>query len=291
MAHEKTALTFWGTRGSIPSPGKDKSRYGGNTACIELRLPDGQLIILDGGTGIRELGNALAGRTKKVSASILLSHYHWDHIQGLPFFAPAYSADNAFTIYGARHPQFPLGNILSSQMESIHFPVKASSLAAQITFKEVSSEVSSVGNVAVGTLRANHPGITFSYSFSFDNYKLIYMTDNELLPDTAQAKSHIDYRRDDFLRFIQGADTLIHDAQYGDREYRLKKGWGHSYWREALALAAEAQVQQLILFHHDPDHSDTEIDGIVRECRALLKEMKVNTRCSAAMEGTTLYLE
>jgi phosphoribosyl 1,2-cyclic phosphodiesterase len=290
MPHKKTALTFWGTRGSIPSPGKDKSKYGGNTSCIELQFPNDQLIILDGGTGIRELGNTLVMRNKQVRASILLSHYHWDHIQGLPFFAPAYNANNALTIYGANHPQFPLGNVLSSQMESIHFPVKASSLAAHISFKELSAEVNCFEDVEVRILRANHPGTTFSYSFSFDNHKLVYMTDNELLPNTAQAKSHIDYTRDNFIRFIHGADTLIHDAQYSDREYEIKKGWGHSHWREALTLAAEGEVKQLILFHHDPDHNDTLIDTLVKEGTALLKEMSSSTRCSAAMEGTTLHL-
>jgi len=290
MPHKKTSLTFWGTRGSIPSPGKDKSKYGGNTSCIELNVPNDQLIILDGGTGIRELGNTLEMRNGKVSASILLSHYHWDHIQGLPFFAPAYNPDNTFTIYGANHPQFPLGNVLSSQMESIHFPVKASSLAAEISFKELSEGVSRCGDVDLHILRANHPGTTFSYSFSFDGHKIVYMTDNELLPDTAQEQSHIDYARDSFIRFIHGADILIHDAQYNEREYSLKKGWGHSHWKEALTLAAEGEVKQLILFHHDPDHSDTLIDTIVEEGTALLQQMSASTRCSAATEGATLYL-
>ena len=290
MPHKKISLTFWGTRGSIPSPGKDKSKYGGNTSCIELNLSNDQIIILDGGTGIRELGNTLEMRNGKVRASFLLSHYHWDHIQGLPFFAPAYSPDNTFTIYGANHPQFPLGNVLSSQMESIHFPVKASSLAAEISFKELSAGVSRCGDMELHILRANHPGTTFSYSFDFDGHKLVYMTDNELLPDTAQAQSHIDYRRDSFIRFIHGADILIHDAQYSEAEYAAKKGWGHSHWKEALILAAESDVKQLILFHHDPNHSDTLIDTIVEEGTALLQQIRSSTRCSAAMEGATLYL-
>ena len=140
MPRRKPALTFWGTRGSIPSPGKDKAKYGGNTSCIELRLPDNQLIILDGGTGIRELGNSLIKAKKKLRASILLTHYHWDHIQGLPFFAPAYRKNNNLTILGAKHPQFSLNRIFSSQMESIHFPVKASALSAHIRFKELSAK-------------------------------------------------------------------------------------------------------------------------------------------------------
>ena len=288
MHKRKTSLTFWGTRGSIPSPGKDKAKYGGNTSCIELRLPDNQLIILDGGTGIRELGNALMARKRKVRAYILLTHYHWDHIQGLPFFAPAYGAGNTLTVLGAKHPQFPLHKIFLSQMESIHFPVKASSLAAHINFKELSAKNNSIANTDLQCLRSNHPGTTYSYSFSFDNCKLVYMTDNEIIPHTDKARNHINYKRQTFVDFIQGADVLVHDAQYSDKEYRIKKGWGHSSWKEALTLAVESEVKHLVLFHHDPDHNDRFIEAIVKDSKALLKKMGGHTKCSAAMEGKTV---
>ena len=290
MQRRKPALTFWGTRGSIPSPGKDKAKYGGNTSCIELRLPDNQLIILDGGTGIRELGNSLITAKKKLRAYILLTHYHWDHIQGLPFFAPAYRAHNNLTILGAKHPQFSLSKIFSSQMESIHFPVKASSLSAHISFKELSAKNNCIANTDLKFMRANHPGTTYSYSFGFDKCKLVYMTDNEIIPHTGKAKSHITYNRQAFIDFIQGADVLIHDAQYSDSEYRIKKGWGHSHWKETVTLAAESEVKHLILFHHDPDHNDRCIDAIVRDSKALLKKINAPTKCSAAMEGKTVYL-
>ncbi len=290
MRKQKTALTFWGTRGSIPSPGKDKAKYGGNTSCVELRLPDNQLVILDGGTGIRELGNALMTKKKPVRAYILLTHYHWDHIQGLPFFAPAYKEDNDLTILGAKHPQFPLHKIFSSQMESIHFPVKASSLAAHIKFKELSAKNNTIANTDLQFMCANHPGTTYSYSFSFDNYKLVYMTDNELIPNTDKTKSHITYNRQRFIDFIDGADILIHDAQYGDKEYQVKKGWGHSPWKETVTLAVESGVKHLILFHHDPDHDDRFIDVIVKNSKALLKKMGAPTKCSGAMEGKTVVL-
>jgi phosphoribosyl 1,2-cyclic phosphodiesterase len=288
MKNRKIELTFWGTRGSIPSPGKGKSKYGGNTSCIELSLPNHELIILDGGTGIRELGNSLMLRKKKVCAYIFLTHYHWDHIQGLPYFAPAYNAGYSLTILGADHPEFPLEKILSSQMESIHFPVKSSSLSANISLKKLSLGNYSIAETEVKAIRTNHPGINFSYSFTFDDRKFIYMTDNELLPRIAKAESHIAYERESFIRFIHEADMLIHDAQYSDKDYLEKKGWGHSTWREVAKLAVEGEVKHLILFHHDPNHSDSIIDSFVKECKEELKKMKTSIKCSGAMEGKTI---
>ena len=290
MRNSKTAITFWGTRGSIPSPGKDKSKYGGNTSCVEVRLPNNQLIIFDAGTGIRELGKSLLYREKEVRAYIFLSHYHWDHIQGLPYFAPAYNAGNTLTIFGAKHPQFPLENIFSSQMESIHFPVKSSSLSAHINFNKLSLGNHYVDDTEVKIIRANHPGTNFSYAFNFDGKKLVYMTDNEILPRLTRAKSHIAYEREKFIRFIQGADILIHDAQYTDSEYRIKKGWGHSAWKETVKLAVEGEAKHLILFHHDPDHSDAVIDSFLKECREQVKKLKSPMKCSGAMEGKTIAI-
>ncbi len=290
MLNSKTAITFWGTRGSIPSPGKDKSKYGGNTSCVEVKLPNNQLIILDAGTGIRELGKSLLRREKEVRAYIFLSHYHWDHIQGLPYFAPAYNAGNTLTILGAKHPKFPLENIFSSQMESIHFPVKSSSLSAHINFNQLSLGNHYVDDTEVKIIRANHPGTNFSYTLNFDGKKLVYMTDNEILPRLTRAKSHIAYEREKFIRFIQGADILIHDAQYTDREYRIKKGWGHSAWKETVKLAVEGEAKHLLLFHHDPDHSDAVIDSFVKECREQIKKLKSPMKCSGAMEGKTITI-
>ncbi len=290
MKNKEIAVTFWGTRGSVPSPGKNKSKYGGNTSCVEVKLPNNQLIILDGGTGIRELGSSLLLREKKIRAHIFLSHYHWDHIQGLPFFSPAYHAGNTLTFVGADYPEFPLEEILSSQMESIHFPVKSSALSADIDFMKLSIGNYSIAETEVTTLRTNHPGVNLSYSFTFDNRKIVYMTDNELLPGIKRAASHINYQRDDFIRFIRGADILIHDAQYSDRDYRQKKGWGHSTWKETVKLAAEGEVKHLALFHHDPDHNDDNVDSCVKECKEELVKMNATIKCSGAMEGKTITI-
>jgi len=290
MRDNAILIRFWGTRGSVPSPGRDKAGYGGNTSCVEVSLPGGRLIILDGGTGIRELGNELIRRRKKITATILLSHYHWDHIQGLPFFAPAYRRSHEITVCGCRHRRFPLEKIFSSQMESIHFPVKSSALAADIRFREITPATGAIEGAGLAVMRANHPGMTFAYALSFDNKKIVYMTDNELLPRSRVGRSHIIFRREEFRRFIKGADLLIHDAQYSDREYRSKQGWGHSPWKEAVKLGAEGEVKHLILFHHDPDHADRVIDAQVRQCREMIRKNGVPMKCSAAQEGRTVRL-
>lgn len=283
-------VRFWGTRGSVPAPGRNKTRYGGNTSCVEVTLPGGRSIIFDGGTGIRELGNDLIRRQRKLHATILLSHYHWDHIQGLPFFAPAYHRRHALTVCGCRHRQFPLETIFSSQMESIHFPVKSSALAADIRFREFTPGAHRLDGADLSVMRSNHPGITFSYALGCDGRKIVYMTDNELLPCRREGRSHIPFNRDEFTRFVRGADLLIHDAQYSDREYAAKKGWGHSPWKEAVRLGAEGEVKHLVLFHHDPDHADSVIDAQLRECRTIIRKMHAPMRCSAAQEGKTICL-
>ena len=290
MNNRNVSIRFWGTRGSVPSPGRCKTRYGGNTSCVEVVLPDGRLIILDAGTGIRELGNDLIRRSRKINATILLSHYHWDHIQGLPFFAPAYNRAHTLTVCGCRHAQFPLDKIFSSQMESIHFPVKSSALAADIRFREITPSTDAIDGVGLAVLRANHPGMTFAYALSCDNRKIVYMTDNELLPRSREGLSHISFNRDAFRLFIKGADLLIHDAQYSDREYQAKKGWGHSSWKEAVRLGVESEVKHLILFHHDPDHADRVIDTQVLQCREIIRKSAAPMQCSAAQEGKTVRL-
>jgi ribonuclease BN (tRNA processing enzyme) len=150
--------------------------------------------------------------------------------------------------------------------------------------------VHSLDGADLAVMRSNHPGITFSYALGFDGRKIVYMTDNELLPGAREGRSHIPFNRDEFRRFIRGADLLIHDAQYSDREYAAKRGWGHSPWKEAVRLGAEGEVKHLILFHHDPDHTDSFIDTQVRECRMIIRKMDAPMKCSAAQEGKTICL-
>lgn len=284
---EKIKIRFWGTRGSIPTPGRNTIKYGGNTSCVEVRVA-GQLFIFDAGTGIRELGNLLKTQKGPCKAYIFLSHHHWDHIQGLPFFLPAYVAGNEFTILGANHPQASLEKIISDQMESVYFPVTLSYLSAKINFQHLTEGSFNIANVQIDTIATNHPALTFSYRLTQGGKKIVYMTDNEIEPQEIASSNMMDKRKK-MLDFISHVDILIHDAQYSDEEYLLyKKEWGHSPWREALKLALDGNVKTLILFHHDPDHGDEVIDSFVEECQKEIKRKGSKMKCLGAREGMEL---
>lgn len=294
MATNKFSVKFWGTRGSIASPGEKTVRYGGNTPCVQVKLPEGKLIILDGGTGIRELGNELIKKGKEpVKGHILLSHYHWDHIQGLPFFVPAYRTQNKFSIWGPGHPQVSLEKIISDQMESVYFPIKLSHMSAKIDFKILNElEDYKLGHVSVKAFRVNHPGITFGYKIAYQDKNVVYMTDNEIEGDQCNSwdiPAGSRGRRQQMLSFIDGADLLIHDSQYNDEEYHKKKGWGHSTWEQTMTLALEAGVKKLVLFHHDPDHDDDMVSSFVENCRKEIEKRGSNISCLGASELEEIF--
>lgn len=294
MVANRFSVKFWGTRGSIASPGAKTVRFGGNTPCIQIKLPEEKLIILDGGTGIRELGNELILQgTPPIEGHILLSHYHWDHIQGLPFFVPAYKARNKFLIWGPEHPQVTLEKIISDQMESVYFPIKLSHMSAKINFKILQEHKTyRIGGASVRTLRVNHPGITFSYKISYGDKTLVYMTDSEVEGDQSHSWDIPETERDrrqQMLSFISGVDLFIHDSQYKDEEYQKKKGWGHSTWRQAMSLAIEGGVKNLILFHHDPDHDDNCVSSIVEECRKEIEKRGLPLSCRGASEVEEVF--
>ena len=282
---KKILIRFWGVRGSIASPGPEAIRYGGNTSCVEVRLPNDQVLIFDAGTGIRTLGNRLIKERKKVKASIFISHPHWDHIQGLPFFTPAYKVGTELTIYGSEHPDMRLDQIISAQMESVYFPVQLRSLAAHITFIPLSEGKYDLKEVGA-TLEAvfnNHPGLALAYGIYYGLKKVVYMTDNELdpIPQNQWAK---------YVEFVRSANLLIHDAQYTEEEYKTKRGWGHSSWPRALALAIDGKVERLVLFHHDPDHSDSFVDSIWDESRSRAAKLGAGMEILAAREGMEIQI-
>ncbi len=281
----KIKVRFWGTRGSVPTPGINTTKYGGNTPCVEVRLPDNNLLVFDAGTGIRNLGNMLSRDGKKVKASIFISHPHWDHIQGLPFFLPAYGPRNELVIYGAEQPDMRLDELISAQMESLFFPITLKELAADITFKRLSEGSCPLPSLdaVVDTIFANHPGFTLSYRLSCGSTKLAYMTDNEL--DSVAGSQWLK-----FVEFVKGAKLLIHDAQYSKEEYATHKGWGHSSWPKVLDLALAGKVEQLALFHHDPDHTDADIDLILEACQTIVREQGAELECFAAQEGMEIIL-
>ncbi|MFN2521242.1 MAG: MBL fold metallo-hydrolase [Candidatus Limnocylindria bacterium] len=268
-------VRFWGTRGSIPTPGPSTVRYGGNTACVEVRA-SGALLLLDGGTGLRELGTALDGK-EPVDADLLLSHLHWDHIQGLPFFRPAYDPDCRIRIHGPKQSR-PLRELLGIGMDDPFFPVDLDGLPAQIDVSEVDPAADvAMGPYRVTATRIYHPAPALAYRVEADGRALVYATDTEdpfsgeINPVTALAR---------------GADMLIHDAQYLAADF--KRGWGHSTVDSALDVGMSAGVSCIVLYHHDPDRSDDALDAIGREAQQRVRSLGSSAKVVVAREGLEL---
>jgi len=295
-------LRFWGVRGSIPTPGQSTVRYGGNTPCTEIRLDNDELIILDAGSGIRKLGDQLMSTGQSVHATVLVTHPHWDHIQGFPFFKPAFVSGNSLVIVGTERREKKLSEIISDQMNSIYFPVQLNELKATLTFKPIGEEEDlAVYGAKARTIYVNHPGFTVGYRIEYAGKTLVYISDNEPYDrGAAGSMEHFEkVVKEKFegtagdpnkriFDFCHGADLLIHDATYTPEEYVDRVGWGHSHYLFALRVAAEAEVGKLCLFHHDPFHSDDEVDKIVKACRREIKQMGYTFECFAAEESLEL---
>lgn len=287
-------VTFWGTRGSIPTPGPDTTRYGGNTPCVSVERLDGdvrRLVILDAGTGIRPLGKELVGRgNSSLHVDLLLTHTHWDHIQGLPFFAPFFGKGNAVRIWGAQQGEVDLGTILRQQMHPVVFPVPLERLSAELGVEHVGPGAFELDGFAVGAIRLRHPGTTLGYCLTplGGGGKMAYITDNELGLGGAYDVSP-DWRRE-VVGFLDGVDVLIHDAMYTPQELEQHRGWGHSSYVEAITLAYEAGVRRLVLFHHRPEHDDTTMDTVVEAAQQAAAAEGDGLEVLAATEGLQLTL-
>lgn len=283
-------IRFWGTRGSVPTPGLDTIRYGGNTSCTEVRCGD-QLLILDAGTGIRVLGLSLMKEFQKtpIKGHIFVGHTHWDHIQGFPFFAPAFNPSNEFMIYSLHGAEKPLHKVFRGQMDNDYFPVRLGEMKANLEFCELESEVH-LGEVQVSYVFLNHPGLAVGFRISFDGRSLVYLSDHETYGRLAPNGDGPNVMDAEIARFATGADLLISEAQYTEEEYALKKGWGHSTFLDALERAAEAKVKRLAIFHHDPSHDDAFLDGISEFCEKTIAEREYRFSCFVAQEGTSMEL-
>lgn len=294
-------VRFWGTRGSIPTPGKGTVRYGGNTPCVEVRLQDNGLVIFDAGTGIRALGDALMAAGASVTGHLCITHPHWDHIQGLPFFKPAFISGNAFTIHGPQTRTVSLRRMISAQMDKVYFPVQLSELNARIAFQPLREGQRDIGRAKLSTLYVNHPLVTLGYRLDAGGRSVVYISDNEPF-DRELAKSVRNVDRgvvQRYLRvkgdpnqrvadFARGATVFIHDATYTPEEYVHHVGWGHSHYLFALELAARAAVRKLVLFHHAQTHDDDRIDEILARCRREIRTRGYAFECVAAAEGMEL---
>jgi phosphoribosyl 1,2-cyclic phosphodiesterase len=288
---------FWGTRGSIPSPGPATVRYGGNTPCVELRTEDGWLVILDAGTGIRELGRSLMERAggAPIAGDIFLTHAHWDHIQGIPFFAPLFRKGNHFTIWGSKSLQTSIDQVVRDQMSPVVFPVTFQELQARIDFQELGEEQSQGIGYEVSAMAVRHPGGALAYRFSegitpgnVAERGLVYVSDNELSP-RAKYDDQPGWR-ERFVEFARGAAVLVHDTMFTAQEYDAFVGWGHSTYDDAVEFAIEADVERLVLFHHRPERTDDEVDQCLANCRALIASRGSRLEVVAAAEGMSLFV-
>jgi phosphoribosyl 1,2-cyclic phosphodiesterase len=284
-------VTFWGTRGSIPTPGAATARYGGNTPCVAVEGAGGQLVVLDAGTGIRALGVELVANLNGAArVEILLSHAHWDHIQGLPHFKPFFAPGNSVRIWGTRQGTASLESILRQQMDPAVFPVPLDALSASLTVQQVDAEEFSIGEFRVRTMKLRHPGTTLGFRLTpaTGGPSMAYVTDNELGAG-GQYEVPASWRRD-FVAFLKGVELLIHDAMYTPTELEQHRGWGHSTYEETVTLAQDAAVKKLVLFHHEPEHDDKAMDALLASARKFAKQRGGSLDVIAAQEGMKVTL-
>ena len=283
-------LTFWGTRGSISTPGRSTEKYGGNTPCVSVELGD-SLIIFDAGTGIRNLGISLAKSQKQYNElHILLSHTHWDHIQGLPFFVPSYLKGTKINVYGNPNKGGFLKSILEGQMESDYFPINMSSLGADFNVVELQDEAIQFGPFTMQWQeQVYHPGGCLRYKLTFGDKSIVYATDVEInkMFKALRNDAHKEEAQK-YMEFIANADVLIADGQYTDEEYGEKIDWGHSSMELVMQVAHQAAIDRLVLFHHDPDRTDKMLDALSARHRPTYQAMEPARTVMWGREGMTL---
>lgn len=297
-------VKFWGVRGSIPTPGPATAHFGGNTSCVEVRA-DGEIIILDAGTGIRALGIQLGQEFKDqpLNLTMLLTHTHWDHIQGFPFFEPAYNPQNKLRILGFEGARDGLLATLSAQMESPFFPIGWQQLPSFVTLEEQKDLKFNVGSIPVEAAYLNHPGICVGYRLNTSGGSVAYLPDNEPFqrykfhtsaPTPAGSTEFLHYARrmdQKLIDFISGVDILILDSQYDLNEYQTRVGWGHGCIDDVVAMALNANVKKLFLFHHDPSHDDEKINKMVQWGREFVAALGEGLQVEAAREGLEIVLK
>jgi len=269
-------LEFWGVRGSIACPSPDHVRYGGNTSCVELRAGE-TLVILDAGTGIKRLGDSLLTRKIK-HADLLLTHVHWDHINGFPFFAPAYQSNYRFRVKAADLSHLGgIREVLAGQMAKPTFPVPLEAMRSELVFEDFTrgDDFYITPELKVLTAPLKHPNGATAYRLEYQGKSVCYVTDTEHVIDSPDQN---------VLGIIEGADVVIYDGMYTDEEFKDKIGWGHSTWQEAVRLCQQASVKQLVIFHHEPSHDDRFMAQVEKQARAFLKGTRV------AREGMRINL-
>lgn len=278
-------ITIWGARGSIPSPGAHTLRYGGNSTCLEIRPNDGGVIIVDAGSGLRLLGKKLLEEPGEQVLHMVLTHSHWDHLSGFPFFTPAYFRRFHICVGGGPAAHGTLKAYLTRQMTAPYFPVDFSVMKASFTFDEACPHLGRLGPVEFLSIPLSHPNGGYGFRFSKNGKSFVFLTDNEPHYDHEGG-----FKPDVYADFCRDADLLLHDAQYTDEEYKVTRGWGHSTFNQATDLAIAAGVKRLGLFHHDPDRTDDDLDRQIDACRQRIAAAGAHLDCFGAAEGMTIRL-
>ena len=275
--------TCWGTRGSIATPGPRTLRYGGNTPCLEVRPAGGACLVFDSGTGIRSVGRRLRGAPLR--AHLFLTHYHWDHIQGFPFFVPVFFPTTHVTVHGPADDGDQVRRALAGQMTELYFPVPLHALDGKLDYAPMGAEPWNEDGVEVAAFTVKHPGVTLGYRVRAAGASLAYVPDNDL---GEGAKDPAWYAA--FVEFLRGVDLLFHDCMFSDEEYDRFAGWGHSSFSQSIRLAEDAGVRCLSLFHHAPEHSDDELDRFAGELRDALSARGSALELAIAAEGQEIVL-
>jgi len=305
-------VKFWGVRGSLPVPGPKTERYGGNTSCVEVRSDAGTRIIIDAGTGVRRLGKDMMREEferGQGTAHLLISHTHWDHIQGLPFFAPLYQKGNHLYVYARRRDDVHLRAVFASQTDDPYFPIPIDETKADISFRELADSARfEIGDVGVQCTRLNHPYVATAYRLSVDGASVAYVSDtapftdilfeNQFiarppmairpLPESDRAKLRA--MRDGVVRLCEGADLVVYDTMFTPADYDRYPHYGHSRPRDAMDVCREAGARRLVLFHHAPERSDAEVDTILEATRVEARQARLPLELDAAFEGMDIAL-
>jgi phosphoribosyl 1,2-cyclic phosphodiesterase len=301
----KSYLRFWGVRGSYASPFPTHLKVGGNTSCVEITVDD-HTVICDAGTGIIPLGNELVKRSSTKDILIVLTHYHWDHICGLPFFVPAFIPDWKINFFGPGESIQEIKQNLDSQMQAPYFPVGTETWMANINYIEPRETNITHGPIDITYYGVHHPGVTYGYKIKTANKTIIYVSDNECQfldksikqkmtefseeeQEMFEAMNREEYEYE--VQSIQDADILIHDAQYTPEDYETKRGWGHSCYVDVVNYAIDAGVKELYLYHHDPYNDDDAIYLIYEKCLEIIQSRDTSLRCHIAREGLEIPLD
>ncbi len=280
---DKLLIGFWGVRGTLPVPGEQSVIYGGNTSCVSLEFPRGSFFVFDAGTGIKVLSDRLMARKNSpTEMKIFISHPHWDHINALPFFIPLYIQGNDIDICGPSHGDITMQEMISGQMDGVHFPINTKEFSARVQFRELKEGRIDMDGITVQTMLLNHPGHCLGYRVNYRGRSVSYITDNELFPEGNPYYNA--YYIERLTEFILGSDVLITDCTYSPEEYHHKIGWGHSAVDQVVKLADSAKVKGLFLFHHDPGQTDKDITEKLETANAMLKKMGSATRCVVPRE-------